>query len=156
HRDAYKLLFLHRDVSAGNLLIFEHNSGETFGRLIDYDHAKKATKHHLIQRHDPSRQRLVRMNLEEGQEFPVDDDVVSHALSWVKKSPAASEYILATVNGLVQPATSPLSKAALGWDHGNISATSTHIFPCFLTPLFRMKPKSGRIFMIAWPGRTNE
>ncbi|KAG6861615.1 hypothetical protein C0991_011626 [Blastosporella zonata] len=54
HWDAYKLLFLHCDVSAGNLLIFEDNSGGTFGRLIDYDHAKKATKHHLIDRHAPA------------------------------------------------------------------------------------------------------
>ncbi|KAG6850648.1 hypothetical protein C0991_010193, partial [Blastosporella zonata] len=122
HRDAYKLLFLHRDVSAGNLLIFEHKSGETFGRLIDYDHAKKATKHRLIQRHDPSGQQLVRQTLQRsrrGRELDIDDDVISNALTWIEEPHLALVYILGTVDGLVKPSTSPLSKAALGWDHGD-------------------------------------
>ncbi|KAG6851754.1 hypothetical protein C0991_006443 [Blastosporella zonata] len=144
HRDAYKLLFLHRDVSAGNLLIFEHKSGETFGRLIDYDHAKKATKkatkHRLIDR-APSKQRLVRMLLEDKKK-DVDDDVISNALTWIKDTAAASLYIVATVNGLVKPATSPLSKAALGWDHGD---DETKEWPDFDDRLARPNERTGTL-----------
>ncbi|KAG6851740.1 hypothetical protein C0991_006590 [Blastosporella zonata] len=145
HRDAYKLLFLHRDVSAGNLLIFEHKSGETFGRLIDYDHAKKATKHRLIQRHDPSGQQLVRQTLQRsrrGRELDIDDDVISNALTWIEEPHLALVYILGTVDGLVKPSTSPLSKAALGWDHGD---DETKEWPDFDDRLARPNERTGTL-----------
>ncbi|KAG6823382.1 hypothetical protein H0H92_010430 [Tricholoma furcatifolium] len=42
HKSAHDKLYLQRDISIGNLLILEGAAGETFGRLVDYDHAKKA------------------------------------------------------------------------------------------------------------------
>ncbi|KAG6863623.1 hypothetical protein C0991_004580 [Blastosporella zonata] len=125
HWSAHQLLILHRDVRPGHLLIFEEGeNGETFGRLIDYDHAKKAKKHRLIQRHNPSMEllALVQMGLQcsrETRELAVDDDVVSHALSWIEDHLSVIDYILGEVRGLVKPVTSTLSKAALGWDHGD-------------------------------------
>ncbi|KAG6882663.1 hypothetical protein C0993_009671, partial [Termitomyces sp. T159_Od127] len=42
-QDGHNKLILQRDISTGNILIFENEEGRTFGRLIDYDHAKKAS-----------------------------------------------------------------------------------------------------------------
>ncbi|KAG6896329.1 hypothetical protein C0993_008532 [Termitomyces sp. T159_Od127] len=42
-QDGHNKLILQRDISTGNILIFEDEEGRTFGRLIDYDHAKKAS-----------------------------------------------------------------------------------------------------------------
>ncbi|KAG6824313.1 hypothetical protein H0H92_007241 [Tricholoma furcatifolium] len=51
HKSSYNKLYLQRDISIRNLLVFEVAAGETFGRLVDYDHAKKAEGSKEIFRH---------------------------------------------------------------------------------------------------------
>ncbi|KAG6823245.1 hypothetical protein H0H92_010877, partial [Tricholoma furcatifolium] len=51
HKSSYNKLYLQRDISIRNLLVFEGVTGETFGRLVDYDHAKKAEGSKEISRH---------------------------------------------------------------------------------------------------------
>ncbi|KAG6828702.1 hypothetical protein H0H93_014778, partial [Arthromyces matolae] len=48
HEHAHNNRILHRDISMGNLLIFKDSDGKTYGRLMDYDHAKKASGCRLI------------------------------------------------------------------------------------------------------------
>ncbi|KAG6826511.1 hypothetical protein H0H92_015523 [Tricholoma furcatifolium] len=42
HKSAHNKLYLQRNISIKNLLILEGAADETFGRLVDYDQAKKA------------------------------------------------------------------------------------------------------------------
>ncbi|KAG5650351.1 hypothetical protein H0H81_012543 [Sphagnurus paluster] len=46
HRHAHAKYILHRDISIGNLMIFAYTSDDferTYGRLMDFDHAKRVT-----------------------------------------------------------------------------------------------------------------
>ncbi|KAG6848401.1 hypothetical protein H0H93_000496 [Arthromyces matolae] len=107
HQEAHDVFFtLHRDVSSGNLLIFHSLDGDgtTFGRLIDYDHAKQARSAKLVR--DPkeplSDDQLATMRsifqvLFPLQQLEVNKDVLNEACTWLQNPLTAANYILAVV-----------------------------------------------------------
>ncbi|KAG6835617.1 hypothetical protein H0H93_016475, partial [Arthromyces matolae] len=107
HQEAHDVFFiLHRDVSSGNLLIFNSldDDGTTFGRLIDYDHAKQARSTKLVreQKEPVTNKKLaiIEMLLEDlfpFQQLTVNMDVLNEAYSWVKKPSTAADYISAVL-----------------------------------------------------------
>ncbi|KAF5376690.1 hypothetical protein D9615_007849 [Tricholomella constricta] len=121
HCHAHNNLIIHRDVSIANLLIYPPrlDGGETFGRLIDFHHAKKAVKFIPLPssgapdwRHDFFKA----YNVHKGH--PCTDDAVAEALRFINSTPAAIIYTEAAIKsrfgsqkGLI------LTAADLGWDH---------------------------------------
>ena len=75
----------------GNLLIFEDDKkqkGRTFGRLIDYDHAKKAPGTCEVPSKIPSsslkgKRDFLRLSFENLSEREAADDVLDTALKWM-------------------------------------------------------------------------
>ncbi|KAG6835618.1 hypothetical protein H0H93_016476 [Arthromyces matolae] len=101
HKDAHdRFRVLHRDISGGNLLIFKDLNGTTFGRLIDYDHAKRARNTIQIARKAPSLPSSL-LKTQAMIDFAVDLDVVAVALSWNDKPRTAAEYIESVVRTIV-------------------------------------------------------
>ncbi|KAG6908725.1 hypothetical protein DXG01_003570 [Tephrocybe rancida] len=135
HKDAHSQLILHRDISGGNLLIFTDENGQVFGRLMDYDHAKKAERSLPITRFqheklDPQRALShVREGIAIGLEvnnfldYEVDDSVALEALGCISDPAGASKYVLDVVEtqhskSRYRPDSSrKLFKADLGWEH---------------------------------------
>ncbi|KAG6843018.1 hypothetical protein H0H87_008541, partial [Tephrocybe sp. NHM501043] len=96
HWGAHKQLILHRDVSNGNLLIFEDQNGQTYGRLIDYDHAKKGTKSRPViqNRTTVTKQELVLVHaiVQDGQKkVNNDDDDDTYEEVWMDEETTVDE-----------------------------------------------------------------
>ncbi|KAG6858254.1 hypothetical protein C0995_001359, partial [Termitomyces sp. Mi166 len=131
-------LIIHRDASIGNLLIFERSNGTTFGRLMDYDHAKKAkekiditsyirdlssseldTKRKVLQYNLAYVRQRKADNVVLGLNRQVDNEVLDRALKWVFEPGHAAKYIrdVADFTGLGNDASEkPLCLSDLGWD----------------------------------------
>ncbi|KNZ71924.1 hypothetical protein J132_05198 [Termitomyces sp. J132] len=118
-------LVLHRDVSAGNVLIFQGKDGPPYGRLMDYDHAKKAENYDLSGTRNLSPSQLetergiVRISVEHALKRKVDNDVLDVALKWFDDTIDASGYIrtAAQFTGLVgeNAPQKPICATDLGW-----------------------------------------
>ncbi|KAG6889541.1 hypothetical protein C0992_004801 [Termitomyces sp. T32_za158] len=136
HKYGHNKLILHRDISTGNLLIFETNDGRTFGRLMDYDHAKKASGTGKIESKIAGlstlkltcKRRLVGHYLER----KVDDNVLDIALKWFDKEISAIAYIedAAEFTDLSKKdSDKPLCPTDLGW--ADTDKTGPHDWPDF-------------------------
>ncbi|KAG6871774.1 hypothetical protein C0993_002780, partial [Termitomyces sp. T159_Od127] len=117
----HQKLIIHRDISMGNLFIFERDKKQTsFGRLMDYDHAKKASGWCEIPSKITSLESdryLLKANLERNFGRKAVDDVLDTALKWHRPT-EASKYIedAAKLSGLSNHASeSPLTMEDLGW-----------------------------------------
>ncbi|KAG6867401.1 hypothetical protein C0995_004968, partial [Termitomyces sp. Mi166 len=129
HENANKQGVMHRDISTGNILIFRDSNGESFGRLMDYDHAKTTKEFTPLtpKTKDLSddglekRKRSVQSVIEEDQpSMVVEDDVVREALKWVDIPSLAAHYVMKSV-GVFLPTSgsqkSPISTSDLRWDN---------------------------------------
>ncbi|KNZ73119.1 hypothetical protein J132_01198 [Termitomyces sp. J132] len=124
HIYGHDKLILHRDISTGNLLIFQVQDGSAVGRLMDYDHAKKAKGKKPISSEivnlDRKRNGLQSI-LWDNLEKEADVDVLDRALKWLNRSSDAAHYIEDAVKftGLVgnNASEDPLSVTDLGWDN---------------------------------------
>ncbi|KAG6863077.1 hypothetical protein C0993_000299, partial [Termitomyces sp. T159_Od127] len=134
-RVGHEKLIIHRDISMGNLFIFERDKKQrSLGRLMDYDHAKKASGWREI----PSK--ISSSNLQEERGFlrinltchfdrEAADDVLDTALKW--HHPAeASRYIEDVADSLRLSKHVPLSTEDLGW-HNTEDKTKAHRWPDF-------------------------
>ncbi|KAG6907584.1 hypothetical protein DXG01_008341 [Tephrocybe rancida] len=98
-------------------------AGETFGRLMDYDHAKKAEKASPIPCFEHTTSRgidaltLFRANM--GDEYEVDDAVATEALHRIRNTAGASQYVLDVIETqrLEIRSSKTLCMADLEWDH---------------------------------------
>ncbi|KAG6858788.1 hypothetical protein C0995_013917, partial [Termitomyces sp. Mi166 len=131
-------LIIHRDVSTGNLLIFERSDGKTFGRVMDYDHAKKAKEKIDITSYirdlssselDIERKALQTIlsherrrkadNVVVGLNRQVDNEVLDRALKWFPEPIIGALYIAAVAKstGLGNNASEKsICLSDLGWD----------------------------------------
>ncbi|KAG6858721.1 hypothetical protein C0993_005161, partial [Termitomyces sp. T159_Od127] len=117
-------LILHRDISTGNLLIFEADDGSTFGRLMDYDHAKKASAMGKIESKiagvaplELDVQRGLLRSFIDRIGRQVEDGVLDTALKWLDEYSAIA-YIKDVIryNELGDKASDkPLSLTDFGW-----------------------------------------
>ncbi|KNZ71917.1 hypothetical protein J132_05191 [Termitomyces sp. J132] len=117
-------LVLHRDVSAGNVLIFQGKDGSSCGRLMDYDHAKKAENYDLFGTRNLSPSQLeterglTRPLVEYALKRKVENDILDVALKWFDSVDAIG-YIrtAAQFTGLVGENASqkPICATDLGW-----------------------------------------
>ncbi|KAG6825061.1 hypothetical protein H0H93_001230 [Arthromyces matolae] len=119
---------VHRDVSVGNLLIFKGPDGKSLGRLLDYDHAKRALTQSLIktpyENESPekfeARKALLVHLLSRRHAWKVDDDVLLRALKWVDLEEHAQNYIAGAVQ-IAKAGTDCSQKtytaSDLGWEH---------------------------------------
>ncbi|KAF5376682.1 hypothetical protein D9615_007847 [Tricholomella constricta] len=112
HRHAHNDLIIHRDVSIGNLLIYSHihDSQETFGRLRDFDHAKKA----LGSKPLPTRE------VPEFETLPLPPatkqyEAIVEAFRYAKEG--AFRYITDVKRHRFGPKKESATTANLGWDH---------------------------------------
>ncbi|KAG6895443.1 hypothetical protein C0993_009576 [Termitomyces sp. T159_Od127] len=133
-------LILHRDISTGNLLIFEADDGSTFGRLMDYDHAKKASAMGKIESQiagvAPSeldvQRDLLRPVIKYQTGRQVEDDVIDVALKWTEFGDAALAYIkdvIKSTGSSDKASDKPLSLTDLGWI--DTDQTQPHDWPDF-------------------------
>ncbi|KAG6836694.1 hypothetical protein H0H93_004805 [Arthromyces matolae] len=103
HEHAHNNRILHRDISMGNLLIFTDSNGKTYGRLMDYDHAKKASGCRLISFSNQPESDLseilagLRFSLRFQCPSKVDDNVMIKALQRFSDPVTAGYYIAAAV-----------------------------------------------------------
>ncbi|KAG6806747.1 hypothetical protein H0H92_010150, partial [Tricholoma furcatifolium] len=155
HKAAHDKLYLQRDISPGNLLIFEGATGETFGRLVDYDHAKKAAGSIDIS---------CRENFEDAAFFAefasaflarrskyqwkVKDDVALHAVACVRDPKDGGGYLFEIINNdpslAKKAAEGPLSMDDLRW--GETETT----WPDFMSRVHRRGERTGTLpFMSA-------
>ena len=80
---------MHRDVSAGNIIIKLTDNGETIGHLIDFDHAKVTEEFAAIKRYDVTDEPLVELysavisRHSEMKPYTLDKDVIIKALQIV-------------------------------------------------------------------------
>ncbi|KAG6893840.1 hypothetical protein C0995_015872 [Termitomyces sp. Mi166 len=131
-------LIIHRDANIGNLLIFERSKGTTFGRLMDYDHAKKAKEKIDITSYirdlssselDIERKALQTIlsherrrkadNVVVGLNRQVDNEVLDRALKWFPEPIIGALYIAAVAKstGLGNNASEKsICLSDLGWD----------------------------------------
>ncbi|KAG6857825.1 hypothetical protein C0995_004969, partial [Termitomyces sp. Mi166 len=125
HENANKQGVMHRDISTGNILIFRDSNGESFGRLMDYDHAKTTKEFTPL---TPKTKDLSDDGLEELKKYVqyaikfdklpavVEDDVVREALKWVDPPSTAVHYVLNSVRviqSISGPRKSPISMSDL-------------------------------------------
>ncbi|KAG6886491.1 hypothetical protein C0992_003728 [Termitomyces sp. T32_za158] len=136
HKDCHKRLILHRDISSGNLLIFEADDGSTFGRLMDFDHAKKASGMRKIESKvaglSPLELDKRRDNVRRLVQRKVDDNVVDIALKWLDKEVSAIAYIdeaAESTDPSKENSGKTLCPTDLGW--ANTDATKPHEWPDF-------------------------
>ncbi|KAG6815017.1 hypothetical protein H0H93_011283, partial [Arthromyces matolae] len=118
HKDAHdRFRVLHRDISGGNLLIFKALDGTTFGRVIDYDHAKRAGSTIRIPISHKSHPQSLLRRTRKMTPVAVNEDVLTVALNWVDKPWYAAEYIGSAVKAIVgnSPAKGSV-KAAQLWN----------------------------------------
>ncbi|KAF8518112.1 hypothetical protein BU17DRAFT_48989 [Hysterangium stoloniferum] len=127
HKDFYLSGVLHRDVSAGNILICPQGSDTTkaCGRLIDLDHGKQSTVFlptvaTTSDFNDPKLEKLVHLSqyFLQGRDLFVDEDVVRTALRSINLDPdVANMYIQASLKGISRQLTTvdPCSVSDLGW-----------------------------------------
>ncbi|KAG6846605.1 hypothetical protein H0H93_012865, partial [Arthromyces matolae] len=127
HQEAHDEFFtLHRDVSCGNLLMFKSldDDGTTFGRLIDYDHAKQARSTKLVreQKEPPHDNDFRIMQLMLQLLFPlqqptVNMDVLTEAYNWVDQPLTAAKYISDVVAELpdIAATNSTVDITNIGW-----------------------------------------
>ncbi|KAG6815014.1 hypothetical protein H0H93_011288, partial [Arthromyces matolae] len=119
HKDAHdRFRVLHRDISGGNLLIFKALDGTTFGRVIDYDHAKRARNTIQIARKAPSLPSML-LKTQEMTDLAVDLDIVAVALNWIDKPRTAADYIESAVRTIV--GSIPADKAVKAAQLWNLS-----------------------------------
>ena len=80
---------MHRDVSAGNIIIKPTENGETMGHLIDFDHAKVTRKFVAMKHHDVTDEPLVELysavisRNSEMKLYTLDKDVIIKAMQVV-------------------------------------------------------------------------
>ncbi|KAG6806574.1 hypothetical protein H0H92_010777, partial [Tricholoma furcatifolium] len=126
HKSAHDKLYLQRDISIGNLLILEGTAGETFGRLVDYDHAKKAMRSEKISRHDredtafwASQATSTLLAMDPKAQWKVQDKVALEAVACVAHPVFGGYYLFDVIKNdpclAEKAATSPLSMDDLHW-----------------------------------------
>ncbi|KAG6836602.1 hypothetical protein H0H93_006238 [Arthromyces matolae] len=137
HEFSHDNQILHRDVSMGNLLIFKGPDGKTIGRLMDYDHAKRALAQLLIkppyenespENFETRKKHLVYLLSRGRLPWKVDDDVLSAALKWVDLEEHAQNYIAGAVQ--IAKADTDCSQKTytasdLGWEHLDLPKAMT-------------------------------
>ncbi|KAG6895442.1 hypothetical protein C0993_009575 [Termitomyces sp. T159_Od127] len=121
----YNKLIIHRDISTGNLLIFEADDGSTFGRLMDYDHAKKASAMGKIESKiaglSPSELKLQRGQFRAAAEYvlgrQLNDKVLDAVLKWFDRRSAIDyiEDVIKFTGSSDKAPDKPLSLTDLGW-----------------------------------------
>ncbi|KAG6892417.1 hypothetical protein C0995_003877, partial [Termitomyces sp. Mi166 len=129
HENANKQGVMHRDISTGNILIFRDSNGESFGRLMDYDHAKTTKEFTPL---TPKTKDLSDDDLEELKKYVqyaiksdklpavVEDDVVREALKWVDPPTAAAQYVMKSVGVFLSTSGSQKSRISMSdlrWDN---------------------------------------
>ncbi|KAG6829052.1 hypothetical protein H0H92_005883 [Tricholoma furcatifolium] len=155
HKSAHGKLYLQRDISIGNLLIFEGTASKKFGRLVDYDHAKKAAGSIDIS---------CRENFEDAAFFAefasaflarrskyqwkVKDDVALEAVACVRDPKDGGGYLFEIINNdpslAKKAAEGPLSMDDLRW--GETETT----WPDFVSRVCRRGERTGTLpFMSA-------
>ncbi|KAG5730086.1 hypothetical protein E4T56_gene1850 [Termitomyces sp. T112] len=124
HKYGHDKLILHRDISTGNLLIFQVRDGSAVGRLMDYDHAKRAKGKKPISSEIVNldvKRKNARSSLLENLEREADVDVLDRALKWLDRSSDAANYIedVAKFTVLVgnDASENSLAVSDLGWDN---------------------------------------
>ncbi|KAG6829522.1 hypothetical protein H0H87_011177 [Tephrocybe sp. NHM501043] len=123
HQDAHDLLVLHRDISCRNLMIFEDDDDNMFGRLNYCDHGKKGAEKFTIKKASPCAEdvQLVKTFLQakgEITEFQVNDDAICEARKYVVYPGSACGYLCEAITKRKDKlAPSILGKADLGWEH---------------------------------------
>ncbi|KAG6908719.1 hypothetical protein DXG01_003564 [Tephrocybe rancida] len=139
HQNAHRRLILQRDISGGNLLIFTDENGQAFGRLMDYDHARKAEKALSIPylEHE-ALENLKELNVllifhramqytwsrTESAAYEVDDSVALEAIRRINCVSEATEYVVDVIkaryslpaSGTDGDTLQKLCKADLGWN----------------------------------------
>ena len=88
---------MHRDVSAGNIIIKPTDNGETIGHLIDFDHAKVTRKFAALKRYNETDEPLelykaYLSRVQEMKAYTFEDDVIIKALH-VIESHRLPEYV---------------------------------------------------------------
>ncbi|KAF5366921.1 hypothetical protein D9615_010678 [Tricholomella constricta] len=163
---AYGKLIVHRDISIGNVMIFPTaaDPAKTRGRLMDFDHAKKANdSRDLVCASVPSQSDLFEIKLvmqlvrgslaylRESNDLVVADEVIEELFRWVPQK-RALDYIKEVIDvrkrhfGLdLEKLEGPLTLAHLGWDHDKIEKC-----PDFSTRVPRNGERTGTLpFMSA-------
>ncbi|KAF5379095.1 hypothetical protein D9615_005897 [Tricholomella constricta] len=134
---AYGMRIVHRDISIGNVMIFPMaaDPAKTRGRLMDFDHAKKATDSKgLVCASAPSSLDLMNMqntkynlaHLRGSGDLVVADEVIEELYCW-KPHKKALDYIERVIDdrkryfGLnLENMKGPLTLAHLGWDYDKV------------------------------------
>ncbi|KAG5639852.1 hypothetical protein DXG03_002826, partial [Asterophora parasitica] len=119
---------VHRDVSSGNLLIFFDTGGKAVGRLMDYDHAKRALA--LIDmpttQHKKGAISWIRSGLAEVNEpklLLTEEAVVEASRYFVQGQLALAAIYAAATYRMRNPSrksTEEVSTEDLGWNHEDI------------------------------------
>ncbi|KAG5636006.1 hypothetical protein H0H81_009386 [Sphagnurus paluster] len=125
HHRAHEKGVIHRDVSIGNLMIFLRNADDfkdTFGRLIDFDHAKRVSGTIALPRNDYPEQILesTQVQVRYSTNFEVTTDTAQKACDYVGMLSAA--YLEDVTKFMVQFQSTQkegaLTPADLGWFDG--------------------------------------
>ncbi|KAG6829050.1 hypothetical protein H0H92_005881 [Tricholoma furcatifolium] len=152
HESAYKKLYLQRDISMGNLLVFDDpgTAGDTFGRLVDYDHAKKAAGWIDIARPGEKLKDMARyadmastvLAYEPDSRWQVEAAVAQEAVACVAHPGIAGYYLVDVIKNdsslAEKAATSPLSMDDLHW-------TETQTKPDFESRSARQGERTGSL-----------
>ncbi|KAG6859003.1 hypothetical protein C0995_011338 [Termitomyces sp. Mi166 len=143
---------MHRDISTGNILIFRDSNGESFGRLMDYDHAKTTKEFTPL---TPKAKDLSDDDFEEFKKTVqslikfdklstvVEDDVVREALKWVDFSWIAAPYVMKSVGVFLSTSGSQKSRISMSdlrWDNEPIKQ-----WPNFLNRTHREGERTGTL-----------
>ncbi|KAG5640244.1 hypothetical protein DXG03_009699 [Asterophora parasitica] len=120
---------VHRDVSSGNLLIFFDTGGKAVGRLMDYDHAKRAlTSIHIpTEEHEPDMIEMTRTFIARQSRPPIPlftEEAVVEASRYFDQGQLgmATIYAAATyrMRNPSRKSSEEISKEDLGWNHEDI------------------------------------
>ncbi|KAF5366920.1 hypothetical protein D9615_010677 [Tricholomella constricta] len=158
---AYGKLIVHRDISIGNVMIFPTaaDPAKTRGRLMDFDHAKKANdSRDLCASESPQLDVLNVQHIKHNMarlrgccDLVVADEVIEELFRWIPHDEAL-KYIKKVIDvrerhfGLdLEKLEGPLMLAHLGWDHDKIEKC-----PDFSTRVPRHGERTGTLpFMSA-------
>ncbi|KAG6895546.1 hypothetical protein C0992_000685 [Termitomyces sp. T32_za158] len=147
---------IHRDISIGNLLIFDHDHqrSRNFGRLIDYDHAKKASGMGEIQsmiaglspEKLDAKRGLLQSLIKDKFGGTATDDVLDTALKWLDPADAF-KYIQDAIQFLElsdHVSKNSLSIADLGW-YNIQDKTQSLNWPNFADHVAHLEERTGTL-----------